>query len=183
MAINIDRVVIYNENFSSKNYTALWSRGLARLCEILDLLYLCYNKSYGGQFWQCGDFLWEASTHQFTQLFEYVATWGNVINWKHYLHCHNAYGHRTWWGCHIQWEASLHKVRGQVVIYATTWAIFKLKLKKKQQKNKKLLFTVCSNIQFCNSFFVTYGTPCHTRGHHSHFPFNPYLGSRRFPYG
>ena len=136
MAINIDRVVIYNENFSSKNYTALWSRGLARLCEILDLLYLCYNKSYGGQFWQCGDFLWEASTHQFTQLFEYVATWGNVINWKHYLHCHNAYGHRTWWGCHIQWEASLHKVRGQVVIYATTWAIFKLKLKKKKQKKK-----------------------------------------------
>ena len=34
-----------------------------------------------------------------------------------------------------------------------------------------LLFTGCSNIQFFNSFFVTYGTPCRTRGHHSRLIF------------
>ena len=31
-----------------------------------------------------------------------------------------------------------------------------------------LLFTGCSSIQFINLIFVTYGTPCRARGHHSH---------------
>ena len=34
-----------------------------------------------------------------------------------------------------------------------------------------LLFTGCSSIQFFNSFFVAYRTPCCTRCHHSHLIF------------
>ena len=36
---------------------------------------------------------------------------------------------------------------------------------------KPLDFTSCSSIQLFNSFLVTYGTPCRTRGHHSHLIF------------
>ena len=34
-----------------------------------------------------------------------------------------------------------------------------------------LLSIDCSSIQFFNSFFVIYGTPCCARGHHSHLIF------------
>ena len=34
-----------------------------------------------------------------------------------------------------------------------------------------LLFTGCSSVYFFNSSFVTYGTPCCARGHHSHLIF------------
>ena len=49
--------------------------GLARSFEILDLLYLYYQKACGHQTWHGGDFLWEASTHKVTKPFENVATW------------------------------------------------------------------------------------------------------------
>ena len=48
-----------------------------------------------------------------------------------------------------------------------------------------LLFNGCSSIQFFNSFFVTYETPCCARGHYSHllhFPPNPSYGNRGFPW-
>ena len=48
--------------------------------EILDLLYLHYSKTYGHQTWQSDDLLWEIPTHNFTELFEHVVTWGYVMN-------------------------------------------------------------------------------------------------------
>ena len=87
----------------SINSYNLWSRGLARSCETLDVLYLYYNKTYGFQTWQGGD-LWEASALKVSQPFKHVVTWDHVINWKH-LHYHNAKGHQTWQDCYVQWRA------------------------------------------------------------------------------
>ena len=60
-------------------HTTIWSRGLARSCEMLNLLYLYYNNAYGHQTWQGGDLLREASTIKVTQPFEQMVTWDHVI--------------------------------------------------------------------------------------------------------
>ena len=80
VATKLDRVKIYNEQFSSKSHKALWLRGFTRSREKLDLLYLYNHKAYGHQTWQGGDLLWEASFHKVTWPFDQVVLEGYLTN-------------------------------------------------------------------------------------------------------
>ena len=49
---NLTGWVLTMRSFFPLTHMTLWSRGLASLREIFDLLYLYYNKAYGHQTWQ-----------------------------------------------------------------------------------------------------------------------------------
>ena len=101
VATKLGRLGLYNEELSSLNNTILWSSGLAKSSEILDLFYLWNKKAYGHQIWQT-DLLFEVSTENVTQPFEKVLKWGPTMNWKYYLQYHNVCNCQTWQCCYIQ---------------------------------------------------------------------------------
>ena len=124
VATKLGRLGLYNEELSSLNNTILWSSGLAKSSEILDLFYIWNKKAYGHQIWQT-DLLFEVSTQNVTQPLEKGLTWGPTMNWKHYLQYHNVCNHQTWQGCYIQWGISPVKSKDPLITWSfkVTWQI------------------------------------------------------------
>ena len=63
----------------------LWSCGLARSRDKLQLLYLYYYSAYDHQTWHYGDYFWGSPSHNVTRPFGQVVLQGHVINWISYI--------------------------------------------------------------------------------------------------
>ena len=66
MATKLGRVGISGASLQQA-IKAVWSHGLARSLEKLDVSYLYYHKDYGNQTWEGDDLLWERSFFGWSQ--------------------------------------------------------------------------------------------------------------------